>query len=129
MKKISVKAVWDRKGLATQQEGKGYIEIAIYLGSGQRKYLSYGKCTAMEFRRLQNSKELKAEILKYEKVLKMMSSIGEEMTVDNLTSHLEVLGIVSSIGKKKSHVNTESINENFLEYLRDFMEDIIFRLR
>ena len=123
MKKVSVKAVWDRKGLATQRNGKGYIEIAIYLGSGQRKYLSFGKCTAMEYRRLLNSKELKTELEKYEQIVKMMGTLGEEMTVDNFMSHLEVLGIVSNHRKKNFNNNTEFINENFLEFIRNFMEE------
>ena len=37
-RKKAVKAVWDRKGYAAKM-GYGYMEIFIYLGVGQRKYL------------------------------------------------------------------------------------------
>lgn len=57
-KKSAVQVLWDRKKVA-DKKGYGHIEIIIYFTKKERKHISFGKCTPMEWRRLENSKEIR----------------------------------------------------------------------
>lgn len=122
-KKNAVKVVWDRKNLA-EKRGHGYIEFAIYLSAGQRKYLSFGSATAMEWKRLEKSRELQAQVKKYETIIDAMRTLGEDMTIANFEAHLDLAEVVT---KKKEEsgllYNGFDLNDSFIDYMRDAIED------
>ena len=91
--KNAVKAVWDRKGLAAKR-GHGSVEIIIYLAAGQRKYISLGQATSIEWMRILRNNDLAKQIAKYEEVVSAMRTHGEEMTVANFESHLDLKEVV-----------------------------------
>ena len=66
----------------------------IYLSAGQRKYMAFGKATAMEWVRIQKSRDLAKQIAKYEEIVSAMRTLGEEMTVANFESHLDLKEVV-----------------------------------
>ena len=122
MVKNAVKVHWDRKNLC-ERRGHGYIEISIYLGAGQRKFVTIGSATAMEWLRINKSKELKKEVEKYEAVVKSMVDNGEEMTLANLDTHLQVLELITTKKKPAKQGEVNDLSESFVDYIREFMED------
>ena len=121
-RKNAVKAVWDRKGQAAKK-GIGKIEIVIYLSAGQRKYLTFGKATAMEWLRVQKSKDLAAQISKYEEVVNAMRTLGEEMTISNFESHLDLKEVVDEV-RKESGVLFNGVDQtsSFIDYVEWCLE-------
>lgn len=121
-KKSAVKAVWDRRGLAAKR-GHGYVEIAIYLGPGQRKYLAFGNATEMEWVRLQKSRKIAEQIEKYDAIINAMRTLGEEMTIENFDSHLDLQEVVEEATKDESKMfNGYDQTESFIEFVRDILE-------
>ena len=106
-----------------ERRGHGYIEISIYLGAGQRKFVTIGSATAMEWLRINKSKELKKEVEKYEAVVKSMVDNGEEMTLANLDTHLQVLELITTKKKPAKQGEVNDLSESFVDYIREFMED------
>ena len=116
-RKQTVKAVWDRKGYAAKM-GYGYMEICIYLSAGQRKYMSFGKATAMEWKRYQNSRELREQISKYEEIIQAMQTLGEEMTIENFETHLDLKEVVDTAKKGNGQMfNGHDQLASFIEYM------------
>ena len=122
-KKNAVKVVWDRKNLA-EKRGHGYIEFAIYLSAGQRKYLSFGSATAMEWKRLEKSRELQAQVKKYETIIDAMRTLGEDMTIANFEAHLDLAEVVTKKKEESGQLyNGFDLNDSFIDYMRDAIED------
>ena len=121
-KKNSVKVYWDRKKLAAKR-GHGYIEISVYLSEGQRKFISLGSATAMEWMRIKKSKELAEEMAKYENIVEAMRTLGEDMTIANFESHLDIREVVNK-GKEEGGkmFNGNDLTGSFIEYVSDFIE-------
>ena len=119
MAKKAVKPVWDRRKLAAKR-GHGYVEIAVYIAPGQRKYIAFGSATAMEWLRMEKSKELADQCAKYEAIVNAMSTLGEEMTVENFESHLHLESLVNDAKKETGLiVDGNDLSESFIEYVRD----------
>ena len=122
-KKCAVKAIWDRRGLS-EKRGHGYVEIVIYLGPGERKYLSLCKATSLEWKRFQNSIELKKQLKKYEDIVEAMNVLGEEMTIENFENHLDLKEVLENQKEEKRDMyNGFDLNENFIDYMRRNIED------
>lgn len=115
--KNAVKAVWDRKGLAAKR-GHGSVEIIIYLAAGQRKYMSLGQATSIEWMRIQKSRDLAKQVAKYEEIVSAMRTLGEEMTVANFESHLDLKEVVEE-SKKDSGMMFNGFDQtsSFIEYM------------
>lgn len=123
MAKSAVKVYWDRKKVAAKR-GHGYIELAIYLGPGQRKFYSIGSATPMEWLQIKKSRDLEKEIAKYEEIISVMRENGEEMTIATLDTHLELLELVAERKKKDVElVNGYDLSINFIEYMEDCVHD------
>ena len=118
----AVKVHWDRKKLAAKR-GHGYIEISIYLSEGQRKFISLGSATAMEWMRMENSKELAEEVAKYESIVEAMRTLGEDMTVANFESHLDLQEVVENTRQVEGKMfNGYDLTDSFIEYVSDFIQ-------
>lgn len=123
MAKSAVKVYWDRKKVAAKR-GHGYIELAIYLGPGQRKFYSIGSATPLEWLQIKKSRDLEKEIAKYEEIISVMRENGEEMTIATLDTHLELLELVAERKKKDVElVNGYDLSINFIEYMEDCVHD------
>lgn len=117
MKKKFVTVVFDRKKrLATTGEGK--VELHIYLGRSQRKYVTLKTCNAISWRRYQKSDELKSEILLYEQVIELMLKKGEELTLANLNHNLGI-----DDRKRENDIKRRFLKSStgFLDFMRDRM--------
>ena len=125
--KNAVKAVWDRKGLAAKR-GHGSVEIIIYLAAGQRKYISLGQATSIEWMRIQRNKDLAKQIAKYEEIVSAMRTLGEEMTVANFESHLDLKEVVEE-SKKDSGMMFNGFDQtsSFIEYMEQSVEGEVLR--
>lgn len=123
MAKSAVKVYWDRKKVAAKR-GHGYIELAIYLSPGQRKFYSIGSATPLEWLQIKKSRDLEKEIAKYEEIISVMRENGEEMTIATLDTHLELLELVAERKKKDVElVNGYDLSINFIEYMEDCVHD------
>lgn len=123
MAKSAVKVYWDRKKVAAKR-GHGYIELAIYLGPGQRKFYSIGSATPLEWLQIKKSRDLEKEIAKYEEIISVMRENGEEMTIATLDTHLELLELVAERKRKDVElVNGYDLSINFIEYMEDCVHD------
>ena len=121
-KRNAVKVHWDRKKLAAKR-GHGYIEISIYLSEGQRKFISLGSAMAMEWMRMENSKELAEEVAKYESIVEAMRTLGEDMTVANFESHLDLQEVVENTRQVEGKMfNGYDLTDSFIEYVSDFIQ-------
>ena len=81
------KVIFDRRG-TVKKTGMGNVEIYIYLGGGEKKYINFRRCNAIEWRTFQKSEELKEEVAIYEHIIERMVKNCEEMTIENLDLHL-----------------------------------------
>ncbi len=84
-----VSVVFDRKKhLSTKGEGK--VELCIYLGRNERKFVTIKTCNPISWERYQKSNELRKQFSMYHQVVQKMYDSGEEMTVANLNYHLGI---------------------------------------
>lgn len=115
-----VKFVFDRKKSAAQM-GVGKIEIRVYLGKGERKFITVGTATPDTWELV----VLRSDIIKrakhYEEVINAMRTIGEEMTIENFDRHTYYEDHPQK--RNKSHLyNGHDQHQNFVEFCRDYME-------
>lgn len=82
-----VNVVYDRKGKALEK-GISKVEIYIYLGNGQKKYLTIHDCTPLEWTKYKNSPEVKKIVKDYETIIQGMLKRGEPMTIEQLDQRL-----------------------------------------
>ena len=82
MKKEFVTVVYDRKK-RLEKTGKGKVELHIHLNCNERKYITIKECTPLEWKRYQQSNELRMEIAVYQTIAENMVKCGEEMLIEN----------------------------------------------
>ena len=122
-RKEFVKVVWDRKHLA-EKRGHGYIEFVVYLSRLQRKFISFGCATEMEWRRIKNSHGIAEQVKKYTSIVEAMHVLGEEMTVKNFEAHLNLETTLKEAKKDEAKMfNGQDLTESFVDFMRDFMEN------
>jgi len=121
MQKVHV--VFDRKR-TLEKSGVGAVEILIPLNRKQKRYVTVKKCSTKEWKEFSKSKELKAEIEKYEKVLASMQVLNEEMTLDNLNQYL---GVKKKEPKKKALAPDEIVYSKFTDFMRDRLAEMKIR--
>lgn len=89
MKKNFVSVIYDRKK-KVERLGYGNVDICIYLGNGERKFITIHNCNPIEWKTYQQSKELRTEILVYQTIAENMVKCGEELTIENYNRHLGI---------------------------------------
>ncbi len=116
MKTEIVTAVYDRKKEVTQK-GFGKVEIRIYLGHQQRKYVTIHSCDPFEWKEYQQSEELRRQLTIYRHVIATMEKHGEELTIDNINSHI---GIDSPQRREKREISERKASKNgFIEFMKE----------
>ena len=87
MRNESVTVIYDRKKEVTQK-GQGKVEIRIYLANRVRKYVTIHCCDPFEWKEYQNSEEVQYQLTIYRQIIDKMKRNGEELTIENLDSHI-----------------------------------------
>ena len=80
MLKENVTVIFDRKKQAAKR-GSGKVELRIYLGRTERKYISLGDFPAEKWEKFASSPQVKAERRKCEQIVGAMELLGNEMTI------------------------------------------------
>lgn len=87
MKKDFISVVYDRKKRVAST-GVGNVELRIYLGREEIRYVVIKKCNLLEWRSFKKSVELKSEIATYRSVVERMIKDEVELTVANFNSYI-----------------------------------------
>ena len=87
MEKSYVKVVYDRRKRA-DVTGMGQVELQIYFSRNERKYICINECNPIAWRKYQKSDEFINEVNIYKKIIERMIDDGEELTIDNFSTHL-----------------------------------------
>lgn len=112
MRKDYVSVIFDRRNKATEC-GEGIVEIYVYLGRTERKYITYTTCTPSAWKKLQNSRELANEIKKYQTVVDKMVDEREFLNIANFDVR---------IGKSKALTNFEKKTKRLLDSSTGFID-------
>ena len=113
-----VSVVFDRKKhLSTKGEGK--VELCIYLGRNERKFVTIKTCNPISWERYQKSNELRKQFSMYHQVVQKMYDSGEEMTVANLNYHL---GIEPAKPKRKELDKKLTSKDGFITFMKEEIE-------
>ena len=83
--KHKVRLVFDRKKKAASQ-GVGVVELSVYLGRSERKFIQLAKLKPEEFYAYQMSSEAKEKIERCNIVLKEMEYRNDPMTIEVFSS-------------------------------------------
>ena len=134
-KKDAVKVVFDRKNVSAKK-GTGKVEICIYLSRLQRKFITIGKSTPLEWKKVAKRKDVVSEVEKFEKVVEAMQMLGEDMTIENFDAHLnfgkkakeekkakEILKVTEEPEEENNTFNGFDLTESFTEYMRKNIEE------
>lgn len=116
MKKEFIKVIFDRKK-RLDATGEGKVELSIYLGKSERKYITIRSCTAFAWKTYQKSTELKMHIAMYQQIIDMMVKNNDEMTVARLNHYLglDISQRKEEQEKKKSLLSATG----FIDFMRE----------
>ena len=117
MKKNYVSVVFDRKK-KVKVTGIGKVEIHIYLGRNQRKYISLRDCNVLEWRHFCSSQALKDEVAIYENIVANMIKNGEELTIEMFNTHTGI----QFVQEKKDVKRKQQARTGFVDFLRECIE-------
>ena len=131
MLKENVTVIFDRKKQAAKR-GSGKVELRIYLGRTERKYISLGDFPAEKWEKFASSPQVKAERRKCEQIVGAMELLGNEMTIATFDAYYygeeEQPSFISTpkkvvTAKPKTKVQPSI---NFIEYMKEHIkaEDI-----
>ena len=87
MKKV--KLVYDRKKRSAQT-GLGKIEIRIYLGNGEIKFITVGTASPDTWEIVAQQPTIIKKVHQCEQVIKSMNILGEDMTIKNFNRHIYI---------------------------------------
>lgn len=82
----------------------------------ERKYICINECNPIAWRKYQKSDEFINEVNIYKKIIERMIDDGEELTIDNFSTHL---GQDPSEKEKKSALKKYSKSESFINFMRE----------
>ena len=87
--KNHVRVVYDRKKVSAKT-GTGKIKLSVYLQAGERKWITVGNAKPNEWMAIAESTTIQSKVTHYEEVIKAMTLLQEDMTIDNFNRHGEV---------------------------------------
>ena len=112
----AVTVIYDRKK-TVPAKGKGKVEIRIYLSREQRKYVTVCDATPLEWEAVARRKDVTNEVEKYRKIVEAMQVLGEDMTIENFDTHIQVNKVVEE--RKEEILPSTPLTESFIEFIRD----------
>lgn len=117
MKKNYLSVVFDRKK-KVKVTGIGKVEIHVYKGRNQRKYISLRDCNELEWRHFSSSQALKDEVAIYENIVANMIKNGEELTIEMFNTHTGIQFV-----EEKNEVKQKRLAKTgFIDFLRESIE-------
>ena len=101
------------------------MEIRIYLSRLQRKFITIGEATPLEWRTIEKRRDVKIELEKYRNIVQAMQVLGEDMTIENFDAHLSSGKDEEKEEKKEdgNFYNGYDLNDSFIDFMRDAIED------
>ena len=129
MLKENVTVIFDRKTQAAKR-GSGKVELRIYLGRTERKYISLGDFPTEKWEKFASSPQVKAERKKCEQIVGAMELLGNEMTIATFDAYyygeeeqpsfiFTPKKATSTKPKPKAKVQPSI---NFIEYMKEHIE-------
>lgn len=119
MEKKFVSVVFDRRN-QVEKLGYGKVDVCVYLRREERKFITLRDCTPIEWKKYQQSKELRMELAVYQNIAENMQKCGEEMTVENLNRHLGITPKKENT-KQQERRQRMSSPRGFLDFIEEEM--------
>lgn len=114
-----VTVIFDRKKRAPKC-GKGNVEIRVYLNRLERKHFIIGEATPFTWQQMAQREDVKMEMDRYQKIIDGMIALGEELTLENFNSHLDIHKMVEEVKNQSENTyNGYDQTESFIEFIRD----------
>lgn len=123
MKKKNVTVVFDRKKKLKDENGLGTVEVFVYLGRRERKFISIGKCKADQFVNFQKRKDVKNIVERCQKVIAAMTLFNIEVNVENFNSYFYEDEDGNAHNEPKNLYKGVNQNTDFIEYFARSIED------
>lgn len=127
MLKENVTVIFDRKKQAAKR-GSGKVELRIYLGRTERKYISLGDFPIDKWEKFASLPQVKAERRRCEQIVGAMELLGNEMTITTFDAYYygeeEQSSFISTPKKvtpAKPKVKVQPAI-NFIEYMKGYIE-------
>lgn len=120
MEKKYVSVVFDRKK-KLEKLGYGKVDLCIYLGNGERKFITIRNCNPIEWKYYQTSNDLRKEVMLYQTIAVNMLKCGEEMTIENYNKHLGITTKKQDI-KQQERRKRLSSPRGFIEFIESELE-------
>ena len=111
--------VYDRKKVSAKT-GTGKIELSVYLQAGERKWITVGNAKPNEWMAIAESTTIQSKVTHYEEVIKAMTLLQEDMTIDNFNRHAEVDEL--NINQGKVMFKGTDLRQSFVDYCLDRVE-------
>ena len=117
--KKHVRVVYDRKKVSAKT-GTGKIELSIYLQAGERKWITVGEAGPKEWMAVAESTTIQSKVTHYEVVIKAMTLLQEDMTIENFNRHVEIDEL--NINQGKVMFKGTDLRQSFVEYCLERVE-------
>lgn len=117
--KKHVRVVYDRKKVSAKT-GTGKIELSIYLQAGERKWITVGEAGPKEWMAVAESTTIQSKVTHYEEVIKAMTLLQEDMTIENFNRHAEIDEL--NINQGKVMFKGTDLRQSFVEYCLERVE-------
>ena len=117
----NVKVIYDRRKRSAQT-GLGKIEIRIYLGKGERTFMTVDTASpdTWEIVALQPSIIKKVHLC--EQIIKSMKILGEDMTIKNFNRHIYIGSHPEMSDNPRFFYNGHDQRQGFVDFCRDYLE-------
>lgn len=119
MEKKFASVVFDRRN-QVEKLGYGKVDVCVYLRRGERKFITLRDCTPIEWKKYQQSKELRMELAVYQNIAENMQKCGEEMTIENYNRHLGISSKKETT-KQEERRKRMSSPRGFLDFIEEEM--------
>lgn len=128
----NVSIIFDRQKKAIKN-GRGKVEIRVYLSANVRKYIVVGETTKAGFKSFQNNLDIISQIEQYEEIVRAMKLLGEDMTIDNFNYHVNgetEQNEVSNPSKRsfvefiESELKREKLREGTMKHKKTVVESL-----
>lgn len=119
MEKKFASVVFDRRN-QVEKLGYGKVDVCVYLCRSERKFITLRNCTPIEWKKYQQSKELRIELSVYENIAENMQKCGEEMTIENYNKHLGITPKKED-DKLKERRKRMSSPTGFIDFIKEEM--------
>lgn len=117
----NVKLIFDRKKRSAQT-GLGKIEIRIYLGNGEIKFITVGTASPETWEIVAQQSTIIKKVHQCEQVIKSMNILGEDMTIKNFNRHIYIGTHPEMSDNPRYFFNGHDQRQYFVDFCRDYLE-------